>query len=917
MTINYFINLQSEGVGTLTHVGRSIKPIDPNNYLDVSVGAGVTEATIVRGVEAWNLACGVKFVRVFNHTQAQIKIGEETLAGSTVGLGGFTASSQGQGFFITAGFVQLDQEVAGSWTVNFLLTVTAHEIGHAIGLQHTNVAALMFPSVGAIVGPIGDEQWWTQAGLYGRALPVIDGAVDNQGQVTLTLRRVAPQMTGTNSDETFQGSAPAPTGPGVGTGSLTMNNVTRYELERGTSAGGPFTPIQTNIQAPTTNNSNPQQSLANNQFTTVDMTVPSSGTYFYRYRAVFQNSGADPKYSDPFQVAVTVVDADRPTAVNDSYDATEDTLLTVAAGSGVLSNDTDGAQATDLDAILVSDVSNGTLNLDAETGAFTYMPDQDFFGTDTFTYFAQNSLATPQMSMLATVTINVAGVNDPPVAGNWFMQTQENGAVSDNLSNALTDVDGAAPTFTRLTNAANGNVALNTATGSFTYTPNPGFNGADSFTWRANDTVANSNTGTVSLMVSPVNDNPVAIISDPSGMITVPVNTSVDFEGAGSSDVDGALTNFRWDFADGTFTDVPFGASNTGQTSHTFLTPGSYAVTLVVTDDEQGMSDPATVIVEVTGGADDTALVVTRGSFTRSHTKVNADSFLAMGNINPGLMPTSLAGLNATLFVNGVQVGPTGILDAAGRATSTAIPGGRFSFANSRGGRFMVSITKADLTGALGLDNETSTFNLPVSVNVVLTRAAPAFNLDLTGQPEFAVTSRLNSTARGSFSFARNRLLTGAFFPTRISVRENPANRGGGFNVSLSGMLTPGGGGPFNVFAAGDGVDLTIDGDNYPRRRGRPAEQQRDDLQDQGHRSGRGHHADVPQLQQELRAQYPRPARDRHPPRRRRHRVQLHRADRRGGRRQRVRDLRDAGLHRALPVHFHLVERAVVRVRIF
>ena len=61
----------------------------------------------------------------------------------------------------------------------------------------------------------------------------------------------------------------------------------------------------------------------------------------------------------------------------------EDSCLSDAI-SGVLANDTD-ADGDVLAASLLTDVSHGTLTLNAD-GSFTYTPDADFFGTDTFDY---------------------------------------------------------------------------------------------------------------------------------------------------------------------------------------------------------------------------------------------------------------------------------------------------------------------------------------------------------------------------------------------------------------------------------------------------------------------------------------------------------------------------------------------------
>ena len=65
-----------------------------------------------------------------------------------------------------------------------------------------------------------------------------------------------------------------------------------------------------------------------------------------------------------------------------------------------------------------------------------------------------------------------------------------------------------------MTGPAHGSLALN-ANGSFTYTPAHDYNGSDSFTYRANDGSANSNTATVNLTIASVNDAPINFV--PSG----------------------------------------------------------------------------------------------------------------------------------------------------------------------------------------------------------------------------------------------------------------------------------------------------------------------------------------------------------------------------------------------------------------
>ncbi|MFZ5998022.1 MAG: Ig-like domain-containing protein [Nitrospirota bacterium] len=89
-----------------------------------------------------------------------------------------------------------------------------------------------------------------------------------------------------------------------------------------------------------------------------------------------------------------------PVAGNDSYSTNANTALNVPA-PGVLGNDT----GTGLSAVLVTNVVNGTLTLNAD-GSFTYTPNMGFSGTDSFTYRAVSGI---QTSAPATVTIAVTG----------------------------------------------------------------------------------------------------------------------------------------------------------------------------------------------------------------------------------------------------------------------------------------------------------------------------------------------------------------------------------------------------------------------------------------------------------------------------------------------------------------------------
>jgi len=98
-----------------------------------------------------------------------------------------------------------------------------------------------------------------------------------------------------------------------------------------------------------------------------------------------------------------------PVAVNDSYQVAADKSLAVNSTAGVLSNDSD-LEGDPLNANLSTGSSNGTVSLSAN-GGFTYTPNANFIGNDSFTYRASDGLAT---SNLATVTITVEPVKALP-----------------------------------------------------------------------------------------------------------------------------------------------------------------------------------------------------------------------------------------------------------------------------------------------------------------------------------------------------------------------------------------------------------------------------------------------------------------------------------------------------------------------
>ena len=125
-----------------------------------------------------------------------------------------------------------------------------------------------------------------------------------------------------------------------------------------------------------------------------------------------------------------------PVAHDDSYTTSEDTRLIVAA-KGVLANDKD-ADADPLNAVLVSGPAHGDLTLNPD-GSFTYTPSQDYNGPDGFTYKANDGSLD---SNVATVSVTVSPVNDPPVVEPLSASLDEDGPTfSKDLLTGTSDPD--------------------------------------------------------------------------------------------------------------------------------------------------------------------------------------------------------------------------------------------------------------------------------------------------------------------------------------------------------------------------------------------------------------------------------------------------------------------------------------------
>ena len=136
----------------------------------------------------------------------------------------------------------------------------------------------------------------------------------------------------------------------------------------------------------------------------------------------------------------------------------------------------------------------------------TYTPNNDFVGTDRFVYEVDDG----KRSEPATVTIRVDPVNQAPTAQDESVTVAEDTTLNANVSGDDDDDDNDTLTYVLTDSTDNGDITFN-ADGSYTYTPDPDYNGPDAFSFIVDDGETVSAPATVSITVTPVNDAPVAL----------------------------------------------------------------------------------------------------------------------------------------------------------------------------------------------------------------------------------------------------------------------------------------------------------------------------------------------------------------------------------------------------------------------
>ena len=196
----------------------------------------------------------------------------------------------------------------------------------------------------------------------------------------------------------------------------------------------------------------------------------------------------------------------------DAYVTAEDTPITINA-PGVLGNDPNPPSQT---ATIGIPAVNGIVVLNPD-GSFTYTPNPNFNGADSFTYVATGPIGPTGTAM---VDIDVTPVNDEPVGSDDTVEAVAGaGPVQIQPLANDTDPDGDPLTITSVTQGSQGTVSF--AGNIITYTPAAGASGTDSFTYDVTDgTVTRTVTVHITVAAAPTTT------ATPTTAATIPPTTA-------------------------------------------------------------------------------------------------------------------------------------------------------------------------------------------------------------------------------------------------------------------------------------------------------------------------------------------------------------------------------------------------------
>ncbi|WP_165672167.1 retention module-containing protein [Metapseudomonas otitidis] len=310
--------------------------------------------------------------------------------------------------------------------------------------------------------------------------------------------------------------------------------------------------------------------------------------------------------SGAINLAVTPIN-DLPVVNNANVSVDEDDTLT----SQLNATDADGDSLT---YTLKTGTSNGTLVLDNATGQYTYKPNANYNGPDSFTVTIDDGKG-GVVDTVVRITVNP--VNDAPTANPANLSTAEDTPVNGKVD--ARDIDGDTLTYSIASGNGpqNGTLTLY-SDGSYTYRPNKDYNGPDAFTVTVSDGKGGTTTSLVSIDVTPVNDAPITADQAKETDEDQSVNGKIV-----ASDVEGDKLTYtvKTGTANGTLTLDPNTGEYTYKPNGDYNGPDRFVVT--VSDGKGGVVD--TVVDITVKPVNDAPTAVNDTATTQEDTTVTLD----------------------------------------------------------------------------------------------------------------------------------------------------------------------------------------------------------------------------------------------------------------------------------------------------
>ena len=251
--------------------------------------------------------------------------------------------------------------------------------------------------------------------------------------------------------------------------------------------------------------------------------------------------------SDPATINITVEGQDDEPTTNDvSASTDEDTAVTVDLDVTEVDGDNYSFN-------IVSQPSNGTLG-SVNGNQVEYTPNQDWNGTDTFTFEATDNRTSGRNVATATITVNP--VNDAPVCYSTTASVDYGSSVTINMN--CTDVDSSNLTYIISTDPTSGAVSISGNVATYS----PSGHGTDNFQFKANDGELDSNNADVAITIN----------SDEAGF-TIDVESSNAYapQRLNFTNTSETASSFLWDFGDGN-------TSSDENPVHTYSNAGTYQI---------------------------------------------------------------------------------------------------------------------------------------------------------------------------------------------------------------------------------------------------------------------------------------------------------------------------------------------------